>query len=116
MTAFAATARCARGETFIVALRIASGELAGAECRMAIKRAPGDRNPELAVLETTWMDHIDTADSASPPGWSGVLPAEATLALAAGRYAMDARIARDGVVIQTDPVAVELTERVTEAG
>ena len=116
MTPFAATARCARGETFIVALRVASGDLTGAACRMAIKRAPGDENPELAVLTTTWMDHVDTGDPASPPGWSGLLPADATLTLAAGRYAMDARIERDGVVIQTDPVAVELTERVTEAG
>lgn len=116
MTAFAATARCARGETFILALRIASGDLSGAACRIAIKRAPGDENPELAVLETSWMDHVDTGDPTSPPGWSGVLSAAATLGLAAGRYAMDARIERDGVVIQTDPVAVEITERVTEAG
>lgn len=116
MTAFAATARCARGGTFIVALRVAGGDLTGAACRMALKRAPGEENPELAVLSTIWLDHVDTSDPASPPGWSGVLSAAATLELAAGRYVMDARVERDGVVIQTDPVVVELSERVTEAG
>ncbi|MDQ0462636.1 hypothetical protein QO010_000384 [Caulobacter ginsengisoli] len=113
MTAFAAAARFSRGETFTVALRIAAGDLAGAICRMALKRAPGDSNPELAVLETTYLDHVDTGDLTSPPGWSGTLAAEVSETLPAGHFVMDARVEKLGVVIQTDPVAVEITERVT---
>jgi hypothetical protein len=113
MAAFAASTRFARGETFIVALRIAAGDLAGATCRMALKQAPGDGNPELAVLDVAAVDHVDSVDETSPPGWTATLPAEASEALPAGRYVMDARVERDGVVIQTEPVAVEITERVT---
>ncbi len=113
MTVPAASARFARGETFAVALRVTSGDLTGATCRMALKRAPGDGNPEIAVLEVSWMQHLDAQDGASPPGWNGVLSAAISETLAAGHLMMDARVEQSGVVIQTDPVAVEVTERVT---
>lgn len=113
MTAFAASTRFIRGETFVVALRVASGDLAGATCRMALKRAPGDENPEVAALAVTWMDHLDSDDLASAPGWSGILSAEASTGLTAGRLVMDARIEHGGSVIQAEPVVVEVAERVT---
>jgi hypothetical protein len=113
MAHLAASTRFARGETFTVALRVASGELADATCRMALKRAPGDGNPEVAVLDVTWLDHLDSEDAASRPGWSGTLAAPVSETLATGHLVMDARVERAGVVIQTDPVAVEVVERVT---
>jgi hypothetical protein len=113
MASLAAATRFSRGETFVVALRVASGDLAGATCRMALKRAPGDGNPELAVLDVTYVDHVDSQNPNSPPGWSGMIAAEVSETLPTGHFVMDARVERLGVVIQTDPVAVEITERVT---
>lgn len=120
MALYAADSKFTRGETYRCALEVAAGEADGATVRVALKatrlgRPPGDAAAEAAVLTTEWTAQVDPDVETSGPGWIATLAAADSEALAAGVYAMDARITLGADVIQSDPVRVTVAERVTEA-
>ena len=115
-----ARTRLQRGETFTVGLRVASGDPAGVNCRMVLKRAvnglpPGDAAEDAGVFDVTFIEHLDASDPTSPAAFIGVLSAEASEALTPGLYVMDARLVLPSGVGQTERVQVTVEERVTEA-
>ncbi len=105
-----------RGATLTFVLEAYSGDVSSFECFSAIKVSPGgDDLPELALLTTTYMPHIDVDDNASNPGWNITLDASVT-ANFLGDYAIDTKIVDGAYVIQTDTIQVAIVKRITQTG
>lgn len=75
-------------------------------------RPPGDAAPDALVFSVTWVP----AAGDELAGWHLEASAADTAALSAGYYLTDLRVVlSDSTVIQTNPIALDLRERVTEA-
>lgn len=107
-----------RGSTFTLGLRIKSGSVTGSETvtcwlkRAANGKSPGDAAPTAAVLATAFVP----ASGDVAAHWLFTGTPEQSLALTTGSYIADARIGIAGSIIQTEPVLIEVVERVTEEG
>lgn len=108
-----------RGGTLRLALRVKSGSVVGDEAVRAVGKAiatqtsgpPGDDAAEAFVMVATFAD----AAGSEPDRWYLTLTDEASTGLAAGYYAVDARIPlADGSTEQTSPITIWVRERVTE--
>jgi hypothetical protein len=107
-----------RGSTFTLGLRVKTGAVSGNEVvscwlKKAINgKSPGDDVDPAAVLTTTFV----AASGELAAHWLFVGTPEQSIDLAPGQYVADARIGIAGSIIQTDPVLIEVVERVTEGG
>lgn len=108
-----ATFAFTRGDTLSLALEAVEGSITSATCEAVLKRAvnglpPGDAAPVAATFVCVKSDDIGTGK----PGW--VLTINDSSDIPAAVYITDARIIlSSGFVEQTDPVKIELRERVT---
>lgn len=75
-------------------------------------RPPGDDAADDLTFTVTWVP----AAGEQLAGWHLEASAAATAVLSAGYYLTDLRVVlSDSTVIQTNPIALDLRERVTEA-
>lgn len=110
--------RYARGQHVSVGIEAVKGAAAAADatCAAVLKLAINGKPPPysvapVAAFAVVWSDELEPG---AGPGWILTLTAEETAALEPEIYVTDARITlASGFVQQTDPIRIDLRERVT---
>ncbi len=106
----------ARGEDVALALDAVSGDVASVSGISAqLKAVPPGRAvvPSGAHAVATFTITPRAAASDAPAGWTLLIPATTSAALAAGNYLADAQLRVAGGVAVTSQVAIRLREAVT---
>ena len=109
------TVNFTRGQAIVLALEVVSGDPAGFTVAAKLKRKRGAGAPPAgaAVVATLTSTFVAAAGDVLAH-WLLTVSAEASAALAAGRYVMDAALSSGGAVVQiTEPLVVALGESVS---
>lgn len=101
-----------QGETIALALTAVDGDATGWTVEAKMKALDGYGEPTGSVVATATVD-FNPGSTGVDPSWILTFPAANTTSIAAGKYGVDAKFSKGGVVQYVSTASVEIKSPVT---